>query len=80
MARGASSGGPKGTGGLGGGPDVRPGASTAQTDAESGNDGSDSARRGLRALDVMRDRGLISREEYDQRRAALLGGQAGPRE
>lgn len=76
MVRGTSSGGPKGAGG----PNVRPGASTARTDAESGEDGADSARRGLRALDVMRDRGLISREEYDQRRAALLGGQVGRRE
>lgn len=73
MARGASSDEPE----RGGEPQRRPGASTGRTDAESGDDGRDSTRRGLRALDVMRDRGLISRQEYDQRRAALLGRQAG---
>jgi hypothetical protein len=73
MAHGTSSRGPGDGGSLQG----RAGVSTGRTDAESGDDGRDSARRGLRALDVMRDRGLIGRREYDQRRAALLGRRAG---
>lgn len=57
-------------------PFTRPGAATAATDGESGDgesgeEGGDSAARGLRALGVMLERGLITRREYDERRAAL---------
>lgn len=48
----------------------RPAAAMATTDAESGTD-EDSLARSIRALDVMRERGLIDPETYDARRAAL---------
>ncbi len=59
----------------------RPGAATAGTDDESGNEGADAAtdaRRSLRALDVLRDRGLIDRDEYERRRRAIGGGSENP--
>ncbi|HSK38570.1 MAG TPA: hypothetical protein VK943_02275 [Arenibaculum sp.] len=57
-------------------PQIRPGAAPAATDDESGRDGGDSAARGLRALRVMLERGLITRREYDERRTALGSGRA----
>lgn len=50
----------------------RPAAAGAETDAESGAEGVDSVERDLRALKVMFDRGLMSRKEYEERRAALM--------
>lgn len=50
-----------------------PGASSADTDAESGSaDGG--AAAALRALKAMYDRGLIGREEYEARRAEIEAG------
>lgn len=50
-----------------------PAAAPATADAESGTDASDDLRRSLRALDVMRGRGLIDEAEYEARRRDLLG-------
>ena len=53
----------------------RPTAS-ADADSESGTAGDNEAedrRKALFALKAMRDRGLISAEEYERRRAALEG-------
>ncbi len=50
----------------------RPGAAMAMTDAESGEEGA-GPERDLYALKVMRDRGLISQDDYDRRRAEILG-------
>lgn len=47
----------------------RPVAS-AETDAESGDDGG-GARQALYALEVMRERGLIGEEEYRRRKAKI---------
>lgn len=47
----------------------RPAAASAGTDAESGGQ-EESLRRSLRALAVMRDRGLITEAEYEEHRAA----------
>jgi hypothetical protein len=47
------------------------------TDDESGNEGADAAgdaARSLRALEVMRDRGLIGPAEFEARRRAILSG------
>jgi hypothetical protein len=52
----------------------RPAAAGAETDAESGAEGIDSVERDLRALKAMFDRGLMSRKEYEERRAALMPG------
>lgn len=55
---------------------TRPGAAPAATDGESGaEDGG--IDQDLRALKVMLDRGLISRADYDRRRAELLAGSDG---
>lgn len=43
-------------------------AAGADADAESGT-GDDTLRQSLRALRVMRDRGLMSEEEYERHRA-----------
>lgn len=51
---------------------TRPAAAGAEADAESGVEGTDSVERDLRALKVMFDRGLMSRAEYEERRAALM--------
>lgn len=59
----------------------RPGAATASTDDESGNEGADAAvdaKRSLRALEVLRDRGLIDPSEFDRRRRAIAGGSENP--
>jgi hypothetical protein len=48
-------------------------AAAAPTDAESGTDEADDLRRSLRALDVMRSRGLIGEVEHAERRRDLLG-------
>lgn len=58
----------------------RPGAAAMATDDESGTEGADAAAdaaRSLRALQVMRDRGLITPEEFEARRRALAGGSGG---
>jgi hypothetical protein len=54
-------------------PGAAPAAAPATADAESGTDASDDLRRSLRALDVMRGRGLIDEAEYEARRRDLLG-------
>lgn len=46
-------------------------AASAETDSESGNEGA-GRDKDLYALEVMRDRGLISEETYERRKAALL--------
>jgi hypothetical protein len=59
----------------------RPGAASASTDDESGNDGADAkhdAQRSLRALKVLRDRGIIDPAEYERRRGAIEGGSENP--
>lgn len=59
----------------------RPGAATAGTDDESGNEGADAAldaKRSLRALEVLRDRGLIDPAEFERRRRAIEGGSENP--
>ena len=59
----------------------RPGAATASTDDESGNEGIDAAldaRRSLRALEVLRDRGLIDPAEFERRRRAIEGSTENP--
>ena len=58
-------------------PALRPGAAAMVTDGESGDQGVDRQpgidKAALRALQVMRDRGLLTQEEYDARRDELLG-------
>jgi hypothetical protein len=49
----------------------RPSIAGAALDAESGTEGDDSADKDLFALKVMRDRGLISAEEFERRRSLL---------
>ena len=51
----------------------RAGVVTGSADAESGEEGDDSAARSLRALKVMLDRGLMTQAEYDERRNAITG-------
>lgn len=46
-------------------------AASAEADSESGNEGAGSSDKDLYALDVMRERGLISEQDYRRRRAAL---------
>lgn len=51
-----------------------PGAATAAVDDESGAEGLDDAderQRSIKALTIMRDRGLIPAEDYERRVAAL---------
>lgn len=50
---------------------ARPAAAGAEADAESGR-GDDTLRQSLRALRAMRDRGLISEEEYERHRADTM--------
>ena len=45
-------------------------AASAEADSESGNEGA-GRDKDLYALEVMRERGLISEEEYARRKAAL---------
>jgi len=56
---------------------VRParsaGVASGGADAETGDEGDDSAARSLRALKVMLDRGLMTQAEYDDRKAAITG-------
>lgn len=52
---------------------TRPAAASGFTDSESGDDG-DGTEQALRALKVMLDRGLMSRADYDERRADILSG------
>ena len=51
-------------------------AAPAKTDAESGAEPADVAAD-LRALDAMRQRGLIDAETYEVRRRALMDGHRG---
>ena len=51
----------------------RPAAANGTADEESGFQGRDRDAE-LRALKVMAQRGLMSPEEYDRRRAAILRG------
>ena len=55
----------------------RAAAASASADSESGIEGRDSAARSLRALKVMLDRGLMTQDEYDQKKLAILSGGAG---
>ncbi|MBP2313164.1 SHOCT domain-containing protein [Azospirillum soli] len=68
---------PKGDAPKGAEPAVRAGARPAvaggDTDAESGAL-DDDARQSLRALKVMLDRGLLPKDEYEERKNALLAG------
>lgn len=51
----------------------RPGAAGAAADAESGSEAATETRRqALFALKVMRERGHMTQEDYDRRRAAIL--------
>ena len=50
---------------------ARPAAATGSADAESGCEGRN-RDAALRALKAMLERGLMSREEHDRRRAAIL--------
>ena len=51
---------------------ARPAAASGFADTESGNEG-DNREAELRALDVMRRRGLIDEGTYQSRRAEILG-------
>jgi hypothetical protein len=58
-----------------------PSATTAGTDAESGNDGGGEdggIGQALHALDAMFKRGLIPEEEYRRRRAQIKAGKVSP--
>ena len=48
-------------------------AASAEADSESGNEGADPAKDRY-ALNVMRDRGLISEDEYQRRKAKIAAG------
>ena len=53
-----------------------PAIAGATVDTETGTTGDDDAtdaEKALYALSIMRDRGLISVEEFERRRAALIG-------
>jgi hypothetical protein len=54
-------------------PAGRAGVASGLADAESGDEGSDSRARSLRALKVMLDRGLMTQAEYDERKVAISG-------
>lgn len=47
-------------------------AASAEADSESGDEGA-GRDKDLYALNVMRERGLISEEEYERRKSALRG-------
>lgn len=49
-------------------------AASAEADSESGNEGAGSGDKDLYALDVMRERGLISEEEFQRQRARIKTG------
>ncbi len=51
---------------------ARPAAASGHADTESGNEG-DNREAELRALDVMRQRGLIDEATYQARRAEIEG-------
>ena len=51
----------------------RAGVASGNADAESGDEGGDSAAQSLRALKVMLDRGLMTQAEYDERRTSIIG-------
>ena len=61
---------------------VRPAAAAMVTDGESGDQGQERRpgvdEAALKALRVMLDRGLLSKEEYEARRNELLGEAASP--
>ncbi len=48
-------------------------AASADADSESGNEGAGSGDKDLYALDAMRERGLISEDEYRRRKAKIEG-------
>ena len=50
----------------------RPGVTSAATDSESGDDRA-GVERDLYALDTLYRRGLIPKNEYEKRRAELVG-------
>lgn len=52
---------------------TRPAAASGFADSESGDEGP-GTEQALRALKVMLDRGLMSRADYDERRAEILSG------
>ena len=52
---------------------ARPAAASGFADTESGNEGDNRAAE-LRALDVMRQRGLIDEATYESRRDEILAG------
>ncbi len=54
-------------------PAGRAGVASGSADAESGDEGGNSAAQSLRALKVMLDRGLMTQAEYDERKAAITG-------
>ena len=49
----------------------RPAIAGADVDTESGTEGAVETDKAIFALKVMRDRGLISKADYERRRAAL---------
>lgn len=53
-------------------PSASTGVAIARTDAESGQEGGDDRAQALRALDLMLQRGLISKDVYEERRADIL--------
>ena len=55
---------------------ARPAAASGFADTESGNEG-DNREAELRALDVMRQRGLIDEATYQSRRAEILNADPG---
>jgi hypothetical protein len=55
-------------------PSSRPAVASAAADSESGTEGGDSTRQSLRALKVMHDRGLMTDQEYEIRKAEILAG------
>jgi len=48
-----------------------PGAAQADTDSESGITGEEDTAQALRALEIMRKRGLIAEDEYIRRKAEI---------
>lgn len=49
-------------------------AASAEADSESGDEGAAGRDKDLYALNVMRERGLISEEEYERRKAQINAG------
>lgn len=51
---------------------------SAETDSESGTEGTEGQAQALRALKAMFDRGLIPETEYQARRAEIEAGRVNP--